>query len=252
MSHYCQFEPRILPLGDEALIVELGNKITPEVNERVIHFTRKVSEARLECIVELVPSYCAVAVYYKPDEMSGVVLIGKLRSILERDEPVLSETNSKLDKLVYSLPVLYGGRLGPDLQQVSEYTGISANDIISIHSNMLYRVYMLGFAPAFPYLGGMDERIACPRLKTPRILVHAGSVGIAESQTGVYPIDSPGGWQIIGRTPVPLFDPLADPPAIIQQGSYIRFIPVENDEYSRLEKMAQKGEIKPDPEVESF
>ena len=135
---------------------------------------------------------------------------------------------------IIELPVVYGGEDGPDLETVAEHAGLSTQEVIEIHSGTGYRVYMIGFAPGFPYLGGLDERIACPRLKTPRISVPAGSVGIAESQTGVYPNASPGGWQLIGRTAVKLFDPNVNAanasPSLITPGAEVRFVPVDAHE----------------------
>ena len=142
------------------------------------------------------------------------------------------------------IPMAYGGEHGPDLGDVADHNGLSPQDVIDIHSGTGYRVFMLGFAPGFPYLGGMDERIACPRLQTPRVRVPAGSVGIAESQTGVYPNDSPGGWRIIGRTPVKLFDPNAEPPAAILPGSKVVFDPVSESEYQSIAGEVESGNYK--------
>lgn len=132
---------------------------------------------------------------------------------------------------IVSIPVLYGGEVGPDLEYVAKHHGISPEEVIQIHSKNDYLVYMIGFAPGFPYLGGLDERIATPRKKTPRLQIAAGSVGIAGNQTGVYPLETPGGWQIIGRTPRKLFLPNQSPPTLLQSGDTIRFVPITPEEY---------------------
>jgi KipI family sensor histidine kinase inhibitor len=132
------------------------------------------------------------------------------------------------------IPVLYGGDGGPDLDHVADHNSLTVDEVVSIHSRPQYLVYMLGFSPGFPYLGGMDERIETPRLDTPRTIIPAGSVGIAEKQTGVYPTATPGGWQIIGLTPLNFFDPDADPPSLLEPGDLIRFVPIDQDEFDAI------------------
>ena len=206
--------PRILPVGDQALVVEFGDVISPDVNDRVYEFAAAVERAADERIGELIPTYRSLLIGYD----AGAATFGDMRDLVSQllDAGTGTETGTTTPKNVFELPVAYGGEYGPDLATVAEHAGMPEDRVIEIHSGSSYRVFMLGFAPGFPYLGGMDQAIACPRLKTPRIRVPAGSVGIAESQTGVYPNESPGGWQLIGRTPVRLFDPSAEPPAVIQ------------------------------------
>jgi KipI family sensor histidine kinase inhibitor len=139
------------------------------------------------------------------------------------------------------IPTLYGGEFGPDLGDVAEHNGISDAEVIKIHSGADYLVYMMGFLPGFPYLGGMSERIATPRLKTPRSAIPAGSVAIAERQTGIYPVESPGGWRIIGRTPISLFDPSREPPVEIEPGDYLRFVQVDESEYADVQSRIWSG-----------
>ena len=143
---------------------------------------------------------------------------------------------------VYYLPVAYGGEFGPDLSFVSKHTGLTGEEVIKIHTGTDYLIYMLGFTPGFPYLGGMDSRLATPRLATPRTKIPAGSVGIAASQTGIYPVQSPGGWQLIGQTPVKLFEPTAQKPVLLNAGDYIRFFEVTPEEYRLIAASAEKGE----------
>ena len=140
---------------------------------------------------------------------------------------------------------MYGGEYGPDLAHVAEHNGLTAGEVVQIHSSTDYLVYMMGFTPGFPYLGGMAESIATPRLQTPRPLIPAGSVGIAEQQTGVYPIESPGGWQLVGRTPVQLFDPQREPPAVVAAGDFIRFVPITETTYDVIRMQVQAGSYDP-------
>ncbi|NLG86950.1 MAG: 5-oxoprolinase subunit PxpB, partial [Firmicutes bacterium] len=142
------------------------------------------------------------------------------------------------------IPVCYGGKFGPDLDYVCEHTGLSAEEVIQLHTGTDYLIYMLGFTPGFSYLGGMDERLATPRLKTPRTHIPAGSTGIAGKQTGIYPIDSPGGWQLIGRTPLKLYDPFRDPPVLLKAGNYVRFTAITEDEYEEIAAQVAAGTYK--------
>jgi len=220
--------PRVVPAGDSAILVELGSEIDPVVNDRVYALANAIEQSDIHAVIELVPTYRSVLVSYDP-------LFAGYSEMLERIEGVLDAQSGSSEALgfesrIVELPVVYGGDDGPDIDNVAEVAGISRQEVIDIHSGVDYRVYMIGFAPGFPYLGGLDERIATPRLKTPRISVPAGSVGIAESQTGVYPNASPGGWQLIGRTAVKLFDVEKSSPSLITPGSKVRFVPVESHE----------------------
>ena len=146
------------------------------------------------------------------------------------------------EKLITEIPVCYGGVFGPDIENVAKLAGLTVEEVIKIHSQEDYLIYMLGFLPGFTYLGGLDERIHTPRLANPRIKIPAGSVGIGGSQTGIYPLDSPGGWQLIGKTPVKTYDPLREPPILFEAGQYIRFVPVTEDEYYKIEDKISKGQ----------
>ena len=217
--------PRIVPVGDSALLIEFGSGIDPEVNTRVYALAGQTEAAGHPAVVELVPTYRSLLVQYNPlvsDYGEMLSFMAGLASGVE-DSP-----GSAVEPKIIELPVVYGGEDGPDLDAVAEHAGLSAQEVIEIHAGTGYRVYMIGFAPGFPYLGGLDERIACPRLKTPRTRVPAGSVGIAESQTGVYPNASPGGWQLIGRTAVKLFDPSKASPSWVTPGAEVRFVPVKS------------------------
>ena len=226
--------PRIMPVGDSAVLIEFGPGIDPKVNDAVYILAQMMAGM----IYEVVPTYRSLLAGYDPLKTS----YDQLHGFLAKFGPKALELERNPGTVrTIEIPVVYGGEEGPDLGTVADHAGISGQEVVDIHSSVSYRVYMLGFAPGFPYLGGLDERIACPRLETPRLRVAAGSVGIAETQTGVYPNESPGGWQIIGRTAVKLFDPvspLSPPPpmsetgspALITPGSEVRFVPVESHE----------------------
>ena len=145
-------------------------------------------------------------------------------------------------KRIFEIPVCYGGEYGPDIQNIAEHAGLSQEEVIQIHSSRDYLIYMLGFLPGFTYLGGLDERLHTPRLANPRIRIPAGSVGIGGSQTGIYPLDSPGGWQLMGMTPVKTYDPSRETPILVEAGDYIRFVPVEEEEYLQIKEAVSRGE----------
>ncbi len=209
---------RYLPAGDAALTVELGNRIALSVNQRVRAFCQAVEEAKIPGVIEVVPTYRSFTVYFDPLLLDLESLIKRLRA-LETIRGRISPAPSR----IVEVPVIYGGGRGPDLPSVAELTGLSEDQVIHLHSRSIYHVYMLGFTAGFPYLGPVPPALRVPRLETPRLKVPAGSVGVAGNQTGIYPRESPGGWRIIGWTPLTLFDPTADPPAILRPGDRVRF-----------------------------
>ena len=210
--------------GDQAVLVEFGDEISPETNARVHGLARAIEEASIEGVVDLIPAYDSLLVQYDATAVS----MGDLQArIMDLDsERVASAEGGR----VVELPVLYGGEHGPDIERVAEHAGMSVDEVIRLHSGTDYLVYMLGFTPGFPYLGGLDDRLATPRVATPRLEIPGGSVGIAESQTGVYPLTSPGGWNIIGRTPLSLFDPTREPPSLLAPGDLVSFVPLDGPE----------------------
>ena len=234
--------PIILPVGDAAVLIEFGDSIDPDVNDRVYAYAQSVTAEEIDGVEELVPTYRSLLVQYDLLQATYEEVATRLGELT--DVGVGPADSPDRDNVHVHIPVAYGGEFGPDLEDVADHNGLASQEVIGIHSGTAYRVFMLGFAPGFPYLGGMDERIACPRLQTPRVRVPAGSVGIAESQTGVYPNDSPGGWRIIGRTPVKLFDPGAEPPAAILPGSRVIFEPVSEAEYRSIEDQVEAGDYK--------
>ena len=212
------------PLGDSALLVQLGDKIDSAINQRVHALNALLQANSIAGIVETVPAYCTLLIHYDP-----LILTFDQATLWVRDK--LTQVDDSLNRKPRQLevPTRYGGASGPDLEAVAVSKGISAADVVRIHSEREYTVYMMGFTPGFPYLGTLDERLIMPRLETPRTLVKAGSIAIAGSQTGIYPLDSPGGWHLIGWTPLKLFDPTSETPFLFSPGDIIKFIPVEDD-----------------------
>lgn len=226
----------IRPAGDLAVTVEFANEISPEVQAQIRGFVSTLEKAALPGIVEIVPTYRSVTVHYRPEDM----LYGELTTRLQT---LLADAGSAQDTAapVIELPVRYGGEMGPDLPFVAQHCKMSEAEVIRLHSQTEYPIYMLGFTPGFPYLGGMDERLRTPRLTTPRTKIPAGSVGIADAQTGAYPLESPGGWQLIGRTPVKLYDPQSDSPILLRAGWYVKFRPIDDAEYERIAQQVAGG-----------
>jgi len=217
------------PLGDSALQLTFGHSISPETHQRIRSFMRLLEQHPVEGIRELVPSYTLLVVHYDPTRIKVEQLVDRLRELEQL--PVAPED---IQPKTIEIPVLYGSTFGTDWQEVINYTGLSEQELIERHSAPDYKVYMLGFTPGFAYLGGMPPQLATPRKQTPAAVIAPGSVGIAGEQTGIYPIESPGGWQIIGRTPLKLFRPDAEKPFLLEAGQLVRFYPITPNEYERL------------------
>ncbi|MDP7339949.1 MAG: 5-oxoprolinase subunit PxpB [Vicinamibacterales bacterium] len=217
-------EPKFLPAGDCAMVVEIGDSISPETNRRVHGLLRAIEGRGLPEIVDLVPTYRSLLVQYNPMLASFEAMQESFAGLQAEAADADPDTTK-----VVEVPTLYGGKHGPDLDFVAEHNGLSPEEVVELHSETEYLVYMLGFTPGFPYLGGLSERLHAPRLETPRPATPGGSVGIAEGQTGVYPVASPGGWRIIGRTPLQLFDAERRPPSLLTAGDLVRFVPLTQD-----------------------
>lgn len=211
---------QIIPYGDAALLVKAGDDISLETNTVVRKMWYVFDKNPVEGVTDLIPSYNELLICYDPLCLAAEDLLEKVHAF----EGVLHTVTLPEGSLV-EIPVSYGGEAGPDLVEVATINGISIEEVIQIHSGVDYFVYALGFTPGFCYLGGMDPRIAAPRKDNPRVRVAAGSVGIAGQQTGIYPIESPGGWQIIGTTGLRLFDPEREPVFLISPGDRLRFVP---------------------------
>ncbi len=229
--------PVILPVGDKALLIEFGDSIDPAINRRVHDLAASIESADVAGVVELIPTYRSLLISYDPMTTSPDLLSAAVTDSLASGSEKLSAPRRTVH-----VPTLYGSEYGPDIEFVARNAGLSNKQVVDIHSGVDYLVYGMGFSPGFPYLGGLDDRLAAPRLDSPRTEVAAGSVGIAESQTGVYPVASPGGWRLIGRTPIRLFDPDIDPPSVIQAGDHVRFVPLSGpDEFERIGRQVKDG-----------
>jgi inhibitor of KinA len=222
---------RLVPLGDAAVTVEFGNEIDPALNERVIAFADGVRAQSWEGIRDVVPTYRSVTIHVDPLCVDVSTLTDRLFQLSHTVSH--SITSSGME---HRIPVLYGGEWGPDLEEVAAFAKMSVPDAIQLHASVPYRVYMLGFSPGFPYLGAVPQPLAMPRLATPRTTVPAGSVGIAGSQTGIYPTSTPGGWRLIGRTPLTLYRPSSSQPFLLNPGDTVRFEPIGLEEYDRLRR----------------
>jgi KipI family sensor histidine kinase inhibitor len=212
---------RIREAGDSALLLELEGGIDPEVNARVIAIATLVRDAEIAGVRAVVPTYKSVAVFFDP-----LVTDSALVAHVLREAQLAGTSHVRSSSSLIEVPVVYGGEHGPDLEQIAARAGISVQDVVERHASREYHVYMLGFLPGFAYLGLVDESIAAPRRAEPRVRVPAGSVGIAGHQTGIYPRESPGGWQLIGRTPLEVFDPARIPASIFAAGDRVRFMPM--------------------------
>lgn len=224
-------KPRLLPAGDQAILIEFGAEINPQMNRRVHEFARRAGAKKIPGIGELIPSYCSVLIYYDPFLLSFAQTASWAREFLD-PKPL----EAALPPVVKEVPVLYGGEYGPDISFVAEHNGISVEEVIRLHSGQTYLVYVVGFSPGFTAMGIVPQEIQAPRLPSPRTKVPAGSVGIGGQQTGIYPTESPGGWQLIGRTPLTLFDLYKDPPSFFQAGDYAKFYPIGEEEFFKMKK----------------
>ena len=221
---------RIEVAGENALIVYLGDTLSPVVADQVRWLDQQLRERLADQLIDTVPSYASVLVIYRPDR----IRMEALQEHIEEFGRVTSEPMTREEGRLVTLPVWYGTESGPDLAALAESNGLSLDEVVRRHHARQYRVYAIGFAPGFAYLGEVDEAIARPRLTTTRQHVPTGSVGIADRQTAVYPAESPGGWNLIGRCPVRMFDPLAAAPMPVGVGDRIQFEPISRSEYLEL------------------
>jgi inhibitor of KinA len=213
---------KIRASGDTMLLVELEQAIDATINEQAIQLGARL-QARLGHVVrDIVPSYCSVGVHFDP----LLTDLAALERVIDEEWRALPPSLPVAERVPIEIGVRYGGANGPDLAGVAEWAGCSEDEVVERHASAIYRVYMLGFVPGFAYMGRVDRRIAAPRHRVPRERVPAGSVGIAGEQTGVYPISTPGGWQLIGRTDAQMFDADRTPPSLVGPGDLVRFVPI--------------------------
>lgn len=222
------YSPLYRFMGDRSLLVELGEGIDPEINQRVKAFQLALEQLALEGILDLASTYRSLLIVVNPRKLPLARLLQHVDPLIRNLNPAMG-THSKLHRI----PVVYGGAHGPDLDWVARYHGIQPSDVIALHTGSVYRVYMIGFTPGYAYMGQLPDRLVTPRKETPLTAVPRGSVGIAQRQTGIYPVESPGGWQIIGRTPLTLFDAAQWPPALLETGDRVQFFPIQEEEQDR-------------------
>ncbi|PYV90016.1 MAG: allophanate hydrolase [Acidobacteria bacterium] len=225
---------RYLASGDRMVLVEFPEEISQEVNSQVHEMAAVVETTRIPGVAEWVPAYRTLGIVYNPMETSFRSLIESLEQIEGLGGQAQAGRSRRIE-----IPVSYGGEMGPDLDFVAQHNQLTTDEVIRLHTASEYLVYLLGFTPGFPYLGGMAPEIAAPRLAEPRSHVPAGSVAIGGSQTGIYPIESPGGWRIIGRTPLKLFDLSRNSPFLLKAGDSVRFRSITLEEFQRFEQLTE-------------
>lgn len=227
---------KYMPSGDSALNVEFGNNITEEINKKIRAMTLAIEKNKIAGIVEIVPTYRSLMVHYS----SLLIDYDELVCFLKELEKNIVNIDLPAPEVI-EIPTLYGEEYGPYIENVANHNNITVDEVIKIHTSKEYLIYMIGFTPGFAYLGGMDEKIATPRLLSPRAKIPAGSVGIAGGQTGIYPIASPGGWQLIGTTPLDLFNPVREMPILLKAGNYILFKSINKEEYMKIKTEIKNG-----------
>lgn len=228
--------PKFLSSGDSAITVEFGNEISAEINACVHALDKALHKKNILGIVETVPTFRSLLIIYDPCITGGEKLKAKITKLCGD-----LEASSEGKKRIIEIPVLYGGEYGEDLKDVAEINKLTEDEVIKIHSGTDYLIYMLGFLPGFAYLGGLDPRLHTPRLDSPRTCIPAGSVGIGGAQTGVYPLASPGGWQLLGRTPVSVFDRQRQEPILYRAGDLVHFVPISPAEYEEIARAVAAG-----------
>ncbi len=220
---------KILPSGDSAFILRFDNKISKETHDKIRIFSYLLKTKPIKGVIEIVPAYTDIIIHYNPLVIDYKKLVSQLKKLATNPHSIKIP-----DPSVIKIPVWYGGSYGKDIKHIAQANQLSIEEVIKIHTSQSYLVYMLGFTPGFCYLGGMDERIATPRKKIPAQTILPGSVGIAANQTGIYPIESPGGWQILGRTPLKIFSPEKKQPFKLKAGDILEFYSIDEKDYERM------------------
>lgn len=226
----------IFPAGDSAVNVTFANVVDPQINQFIRILQKELTLKRTDGITALVPAFRTLTIFYDPEILS----FDKLADMVRTSAAEIKQVTQQSKRIVH-VPVCYENEFSPDMAHVSEHSGLSRKEIIVRHTSPDYLIYMLGFLPGFVYLGGLDAKLATPRLATPRLAINPGAVGIAGEQTGVYPIASPGGWQIIGQTPIKLFQPEKENPFYYQAGDYVHFDPITVSEFNQIKHLDDEG-----------
>lgn len=224
-------DPQYRIMGDRALLVELGDDVDLKTNNRVREFFVSIKTDPLEGVLETIPSYRSLLLIFDPLKTTLSLLQNRIQQLLQTLDPSQLPDPRKIE-----IPVVYGSEYGPDLEWVAGYHGITPDEVIRLHTAHAYHVYMIGFMPGFPYMGELPKTLITPRRETPRTVVPRGSVALAQAQTGIYSTQSPGGWQIIGRTPLMLFDSERWPPALLEMGDLVKFFAIDEEEMANWEQ----------------
>jgi inhibitor of KinA len=220
---------KIIPASDSSLLVAFGNAISPDLQQCVLSLFRGLQALQDSRIRNLHPAYASLLIDFDPLQVSHQEIVALVESLSDTDDAVATDNSE-----VVEIPACYDPEFGPDLADVAAYNRISIDDVVRLHSSSTYYVCFLGFTAAFAYLGGLPEVLHTPRLPTPRRMVAAGSVGIAGAQTGIYPTETPGGWRLVGRTPLRMFDPEAEVPTRLQPGDRVRLAPIDRATFERI------------------
>jgi len=235
MEHGTGGNWRIDPVGDRCLMIEFGQRVDPQINQTVHAMADYLLEHPLPGVTDVVPAFTTVAVHYRPELIAAGDSTDTIpyRRLERAIEAILTRGVASTGRAARTveIPVCYGGEFGPDLDEVATACGLTPGQVVELHGASDHMVYMLGFAPGFPYMGGLDPRLAMPRRSTPRVKIPAGTVAIAREQSAVYTLETPGGWNLIGRTPIELFTPHASSPTLLRPGDHVRFVPISQEQF---------------------
>lgn len=230
---------KFLPSADSAVIVEFGDRIDRAVSDRVLGLAARMRAADIAGVIEVVPSFRSLMVHYDPLRTSAAELIGAIQSLLT------SKRALERKRRLWRVPVCYESDFAPDLASVARQTKLAPEDVVALHAGIRYHVYMIGFVPGYPYMGDLAEALVLPRRADPRIRVPPGSVAIATGMTAIYPLESPGGWHLIGTTPIRIFDTAASPPALFAPGDQVEFEAIDSDTFARIRSASERRDYRP-------
>jgi inhibitor of KinA len=230
---------KFLPSADSAVIVEFGDGIDRAVSDRVLGLAARLRSAGIDGVVEVVPTFRSLMVHYDPLRASAAALIRAIETLLS------AKTALDRKRRLWRVPVCYEGDFAPDLASVARQTRLAPDEVVALHAGTRYHVYMVGFVPGYPYMGDLAEALALPRRADPRVRVPPGSVAIATTMTAIYPLESPGGWHLIGTTPIQIFDALASPPALFAPGDAVEFEPIDRDAFAKIRSATERREYRP-------
>ena len=234
---------RMLAAGEQGLVVDFGDEISVQINRMVQRLAEDLADLKLEGVLEIIPTYRSVMIYFDPLVITRLQFTECIQTLLDQ---LKTEETGQLPGRVLHVPVCYGGVFGPDIDFVARRTGLTVEEVINVHTSKAYFIYMLGFTPGFPYVGGMPEQLIVPRLAKLRVKIPEGSVGISGRQTGFYTVESPGGWRIIGRTPIKAFNPEQAHPFLFAAGDYLQFKAISVDEFFAIRREVEAGTYRPE------